>query len=278
VKLERFGTYGLGRPYHAALVDLKGRSHPHGHRDYYEVMVVVHGDGEHQLSSAGGPKYAQPLGVGDVVLVRPRDRHTIVGAVQFYNIAFPATTWRTFEGLANLDPAWDVASTPRSERLGPADQRAVRACATVLDRFQRGPGELDLIRFWTDIIPLFMPSTDVPAPPGTPRWLVLAIAAMSREEYLRGGVPQLQALANVSAAHLTRSMRRFYGTTPTAFVAELRLRHAAMLLTTTTRTVTDIAYSCGFASASYFTRCFRPVYESPREFRRSAGNAFVPSG
>jgi AraC family cel operon transcriptional repressor len=277
VKLERFGTYGRGRPYHAALVDLRGRSHPHGHRDYYEVMVVVNGDGEHQLSSAGGPAYAQPLGAGDVVLVRPRDRHTIVGAVQFYNIAFPATTWRTFEALASL-PAWDRASTPRGERLGPGDQRAARACAAVLDRFQRGPGELDLIRFWTDIVPLLMPPTDGPAPPGAPAWLTSAIAAMTREAYLREGVPRLQELAHVSAAHLTRTMRRFYGTTPTGFVAELRVRHAAMLLTTTTRTVTDIAYSCGFASASYFTRCFRLAYQSsPREFRRSAGNAFVPS-
>jgi AraC family cel operon transcriptional repressor len=279
VRLERFGDYALGRPYHAALVDLKGRSHPHGHRDYYEVMAVVHGDGQHLLSSAGGRTHAEPLGPGDVVLLRPRDRHTISGAVRFYNIAFPAISWRTFQGLAKIDPAWDLAPMPPHERLPAGDERAARACAAVLDRFHHTPGELDLIRFWTDITPLLAPPADGPdRPPGTPEWLIVASAAMGREEHLREGVPRLRALAHVSSAHLTRSMRRFYDTTPTAFVTDLRLRHAATLLATTTRAVTDIAYSCGFASPSYFTRCFRQAHRtSPRDFRRAAGNAFVPS-
>jgi AraC-like DNA-binding protein len=95
--------------------------------------------------------------------------------------------------------------------------------------------------------------------------------------HLRAGVPRLCELAAVSAAHLSRSMREHYGTTPTDFVTGLRLQRAAELLDTTSESVTRIAHRCGFSSQSYFTRCFRAAYGvPPREYRRRTWQAFVP--
>jgi len=274
-RAERFEDHALGWPYHAALVQLKNRSHPHSHRDYYEVMAIVAGDGEQLVSHAGGPARRQPLHRGDLLLVRPRDHHTIVGALRFYNIAFPATGWRTFVGLAGADRG--AGSVPPLVR--PSDDRGAQACAAALDRFHDAPRHVDLIRFWCEVLDLLAPATETPERPvDIPDWLISAAAAMSQEEHLREGVPRLRELAHVSDAHLTRSMRRFYGTTPTEFVADVRLRRAATLLATTTRTVTEIAYACGFTSASYFTRRFREAHgASPRQFRVAARNAFVPS-
>ena len=101
---------------------------------------------------------------------------------------------------------------------------------------------------------------------------------MRREPNLRGGVPRLLELANVSPAHLSRTMRVHYDTSPTRFVADLRLEHASALLATTDLTVTEIAYRCGFASQSYFTRRFRArLHEiAPRESRIRARRACVP--
>src|SRR5205823_1518765 len=126
----------------AALVDMRGRSGRHGHRDYYEVMAVADGAGEQDL---GG--WVQPLEPGDVILMRPRDQHAIAGRVRFYNIAFPATGWRTFAGLLGMD--WDAPARPPSCRV--ADELALDACAVALRRFHESPTALDLIRFWTDI-------------------------------------------------------------------------------------------------------------------------------
>ncbi|MFC6016214.1 AraC family transcriptional regulator [Plantactinospora solaniradicis] len=275
-RTERFEDHALGRPYHAALVDLKSRSHPHSHRDYYEVMAVVAGDGEQLVSHAGKPTRSQQLRPGDLLLVRPRDHHTIVGAVRFYNVAFPATGWRTFVGLAGVDTGWDSGDLP--PHVLRSDDRGARACAAVLERFHDAPGQVDLIRFWSDLVEMVAPAAPEPkGPPGVPEWLITATAAMSREDYLREGVPRLRALAHVSDAHLARSMRRYYGTTPTEFIADLRLRRAATLLATTTRTVADVAYACGFASASYFTRRFHEAHgAAPRQFRGAARHAFVP--
>lgn len=276
--IERFEDHALGRPYHAALIDLKGRvqTRIHEHRDYYEVMVVVAGSGEHHVRPASRPPHVFALRPRDVVLVRPSDRHAIVGAVQFYNIAFPATAWRAFVALAKVDLAGE--HDPLPPHVSVPDDRVDRACAHVLEHFQRTPGELDLIRFWTEVVPLFEATTTAPTqPPGTPDWLTTAVAAMTSEQNLRHGVPRLLALAHVSPAHLARSMRRHYNMTASEFVADVRLRHAATLLATTARPIADIAFSCGYHSASYFTRCFRAAHGvTPRQFRYNARHPFVP--
>lgn len=285
--LERFETHALGRPYHAALVDLRGRSEPHGHRDYCEVMVVLDGEGSQDL----GPGVAdrlQPLRPGDVILLRSydrltgRDQHAISGPVRFYNIAFPASRWRAFADLAGVRPEWHTAERPPHRRLSPESglDVAEAACALALERFRSGPRPLDLIGFWAELVPLLDPEPAPgvePPPTGAPDWLVAACADLQREDNLRGGVPRLLELARVSPAHLARSMRRYYDTTATGYVSELRLRRAATLLTTTMRPVAEIADACGFASPAYFTRRFQAVHGmAPREFRKAAQHAFVP--
>jgi transcriptional regulator GlxA family with amidase domain len=67
--------------------------------------------------------------------------------------------------------------------------------------------------------------------------------------------------------------------TPTSFVAGLRLRHAEMLLATTSASLTEISYRCGFSSPSYFSKSFRSIRgESPRDFRYRAREAVLPRG
>jgi AraC-like DNA-binding protein len=123
-----------------------------------------------------------------------------------------------------------------------------------------------------------LPGTEVPPESSLrPAWLVRACTAMAREENLRGGVPKLVQLAGVSQGHLCRSMRGHYGSTPTEFVAGLRLRHAEVLLATTSISLTEIAGRCGFSSLSYFSRSFRATQGvSPREFRQRTRQAVLP--
>jgi AraC-like DNA-binding protein/mannose-6-phosphate isomerase-like protein (cupin superfamily) len=273
VRVNRFDDHARGRPYHAALVDLRGARTPHGHRDFYEVMAVLDGAGSQDLGT--GP---QPLRPGDLVLIRPGDRHALAGTdpggVRFFNVAFPAAAWRAFVDLSGVGAGWDGFATPPAGR---AEAAAVEACRRLLDRFHDTPRMVDLIRFWLDVLPALHPEPDAIESSGAPRWLATACAAMRQPDHLRAGVPRLLRLAHVSPAHLARSMRRYYGTTPTEFVAQLRLRQAAALLATTSRSITEIGDVCGYASASYFNRCFRAAHGmSPREFRRTAREAFVP--
>jgi AraC family cel operon transcriptional repressor len=232
----------------------------HTHADFHEFMGIVSGAGEHLLTTG-----SHPLRPGDVVLVRSQDQHAIRGigseGLEFINIAFPSSAWQGFLDLTRTS----APTTFHGERALPAFSRA-------LERFQDEPTYFDLLRFWIDVLP-------VPDPPqrGIPDWLGKACTAMRSEANLRLGLPRLLELSAVSPAHLSRSMRTAYGLTPTEFVIDLRLEHAASLLAATNLTIAAVADRCGFSSQSYFTRCFTAAHEiSPRDFRNRSQRAFVP--
>jgi AraC-like DNA-binding protein/mannose-6-phosphate isomerase-like protein (cupin superfamily) len=274
----RFAEEAFGNPYHAALVRkpaASGASPLHGHADFFEFMAVVEGSGRNLL-----PAGRQELRAGDVVLVRPQDRHEPQGVgphgMRFVNVAFPSRAWQHFGGIVELPGA--TGADPPLWRLDAASsERAHQLFRRVLNRFHHGPVMVDVLRFWTDLVELLSGDPAAGEQSAGPEWLVRARSDMHLEEHLRAGVPRLTELAAVSPAHLSRSMREHYGTTPTAFVTELRLQRAAELLGTTSESVTRIAHRCGFSSQSYFTRCFRDAYGMPpKEYRRRSGQAFVP--
>lgn len=288
VPMLRFETRALGRVFYAAPRMFTPRaveSGGHGHADYYEIFGVVDGRGEHDLLGVG----CQPLATGHVVLIRPKDQHRFRGlapaGMTVVNVAFTAAAWRTFADLTYLDRngAWEHSQLPPVFTPQDAALDTMRAVfQRALTSSQPSPTMLDLVRFWTDLfeLPGMRSDEDNSEDGGGPRrpaWLTQACAEMRREDNLHGGVVRLRELAHVSAAHLSRSMQETYGVTPTQFVADLRLQHAATLLSSTTASVTEIAYRCGFSSQSYFTRSFRVAHEvSPRAFRDRAVRAFLP--
>ncbi|MFI6602400.1 AraC family transcriptional regulator [Nonomuraea sp. NPDC050536] len=271
----RWVEFAAGLPYHAALVPVSGsrrdRPEPHSHADFHELVFVTTGAGAQRVGES-----EQPLRAGDVVLVRPHDRHEFSATAEgmrFINIAFPSERWRVFADLVGL-PEWDRRDLPLSVRTDPGGQvgaEFARALGAGLPRM------LDLVRLWSAVVPL-LEGADGSAVDQRPGWLVSARVAMSREENLREGLPRLLALAAVSPGHLARSMRRHYGCSPITFVVERRLEHAALLLTTTTEGIGQIAQRCGFSGQSYFARLFKDRYGmTPRDHREAARRAVVPS-
>lgn len=70
---------------------------------------------------------------------------------------------------------------------------------------------------------------------------------------------KIKALTNYSVAELIRN---------------IRLQHAAVLLRTTSQTVAEIAFTVGFSSPNYFSRCYKAFYnESPAETQSRTSKA-----
>jgi transcriptional regulator GlxA family with amidase domain len=86
--------------------------------------------------------------------------------------------------------------------------------------------------------------------------------------------------APLSAAHLARQLKtsqrqlerlfqKYLGCTPTHYNQGLRMERARALLKQTDRPITEIALSCGFASASYFSTVYQRYFNLlPRQDRR----------
>ncbi len=83
-------------------------------------------------------------------------------------------------------------------------------------------------------------------------------------------VEDLAADMGLSRVQLYRKVKALTGSTPIDLLRKARLAQARRLLLESTQTVSEIAYQVGFASPSYFTKCYKDEFGTvPGEARKS---------
>ncbi len=81
----------------------------------------------------------------------------------------------------------------------------------------------------------------------------------------------IAASANISGRECLRCFSQNLNTTPFTYLLEYRIRQAASELKNSSRSVTDVAYACGFSGTSYFSKTFRKIMGcTPSEYRGGA--------
>lgn len=76
----------------------------------------------------------------------------------------------------------------------------------------------------------------------------------------------------LSRRQLERLFRKHLGRTPAQYYLELRLERARHLLYQTSMPIMNVAFACGFVSASHFSTCYRQKYgRTPRAERVALG-------
>ncbi|PMS33370.1 AraC family transcriptional regulator with amidase-like domain [Trinickia symbiotica] len=90
-------------------------------------------------------------------------------------------------------------------------------------------------------------------------------AILLMEQYVGRALPldELASKLDLSPRQLERLFKAETGKSPQTFAKHVRLRTAAWLLTSSDRTVADIASSCGFSDASHLGREFRKQFGLP---------------
>ena len=77
-------------------------------------------------------------------------------------------------------------------------------------------------------------------------------------------VDQLGSMMGMSRVQLYRKIKSLTNYSPNELLRIARLKKAASLLTTTDKTIAEIAYEVGFTSPSYFTKCYKEYFgENP---------------
>ena len=83
-------------------------------------------------------------------------------------------------------------------------------------------------------------------------------------------IPALAAHFRLSASRFAHRFRDAFGTSPQTYVEGCRLEMARRMLLTTTKSVKEVAFACGFNDPLYFSKRFTRLNKtSPSEWRRS---------
>ena len=81
-------------------------------------------------------------------------------------------------------------------------------------------------------------------------------------------IGDMAAAAAVSRSVLQRKLKQEMGVTPLELLNEARMKRAGQLLLLPEKTVSEVAYACGFTDPKYFSRCFKQsTGKSPTEFK-----------
>lgn len=264
-----------GRSYSLHIEDLPHawRYPEHTHAGFGDLVAVERGQLHQRVN---GEELL--LHAGDLLLVRPGDRHELWGeGFRFFNLNLPAAEWELLSAYAGpalgMQRLAAARQAPRAS-LGPAARQEFFADLAGLIAGDLAARVL-LGRFLMRWLPVFTPAAASPRG-GGPEWMEPLL------QRIEAGVGQgldaadLPRLAGVSQAHLSRSFRRHLGVTPSQHLNRLRLRQAAVQLARTGRDVLDIGYGLGFRSPSYFYRLFARAYGLPpaayrRRHRMPAG-------
>ena len=234
--------------------------------EYYEIFLVTGGRARHVLR--GGECALAP---GALVFVRPDDAHDYADCTDdfsFWNLAVSAASVESlFAYLGDGFPAAALAAAPSpptvwlgawetralAERMAGLTPKCGESAPTVRLRTRMLLAELLVGHFAA------LPA----AAPAAPLWLEDACARMRRPENFIAGFSRLVELSGKTKEHLARSMKKYYGTTPSDFVTELRLAYAANLLADSDYNAADVCYECGFQNLSWFYTAFTKKYGEP---------------
>ena len=86
-------------------------------------------------------------------------------------------------------------------------------------------------------------------------------------------IKSLCAMSGLSPSKLQEGFKFMHSRTVSDFVRNTRLEKAERLLTSTDLTISEIVYSVGLTSRSYFCKIFKDKYKfSPREYKQSLSN------
>lgn len=97
------------------------------------------------------------------------------------------------------------------------------------------------------------------------RFLAVFTARMGEPEL---SVDAVAAEMGLGRSQLYRKIKALTNYSPVELMRTLRLRHARTLLTSTDKTISEIAYEVGFSSPAYFTKCYKDAYgETPTDLR-----------
>lgn len=247
----------------------------HSHA-FDELVIILKGTAMHVIDTQ-----AFPVKAGDVFVISQNQEHQYqeMHGLALANILFDADAlhmaeWdiRTlpgFHALFLLEPTFRTQHNFRS-RLQLSEQKLHKINDLVhnltRETEQRNPGYRVIARglFMQLAVALSRAYSSTPTEESVDLLRIGdAIAHIEANYVHKITLDDLARKSHLSQRHFTRVFQQCMGRSPIAHLVHVRCQKAAELLTGTNRTITDIAFDCGFSDSNYFTRCFRKTMQMP---------------
>lgn len=173
-------------------------------------------------------------------------------------------------------PGLDVFQRYKPESLYPASKTDVANFKYIISHLETSSPEIfiELRALLLRLLKPFMANdwrTIQPAPENAER-LKPALELLNKHYNQPFDLRATAKAVKMNPASMSDLFRRTFGSSPSRYLMNLRLRRAQNLLLSTDRRICDIAAECGFEDPLYFSRIFRKrCCFSPREFRQNRG-------
>jgi AraC-like DNA-binding protein len=259
-------------------------SHRH---DFTELVVVYAGSGIHTL---GGEN--RRIGAGEVILIPRGSEHSYTDSseLSYVNVVFdskkllddPLVSGALFGNSEECEAAVNFPSF----RLSAFGTREALAIINRIDQelFRKEEGyelsaKANFLLLWVYLARAR--TWGEPHEESSEARVRRLIERIARNSSLALSVEEMAEEARTSPRNFRREFKRVTGEAPGSYVNRLRIDEACLLLSSTDKTITQIAILAGFEDPAYFTRMFRQLKGmSPRSFRlnRSGVGPIRPGG
>jgi len=249
--------------------ELDTRRPPQLHtQDFHELLWVQNGSVRLHTDAA-----KRDLTEGDVLFISPDQPHGLQGRGEAAIVVSLAIRPGVIKAIGSRHDDlsgvafWGPQAAPNVIHRDMRQLAALNQAALQLERSPRRKLYLEAF-----LLP-FLVALDRPPEGmdnGAPDWLIAACSAAQAPAVFRQGAAGFVAATGRAHPHVSRTMRRFMGVTPSDYINMLRMDHAARQLAGTSDPLPEIAADCGLPNLSHFHKLFLAHHgETPLRYRRA---------
>lgn len=245
---------------------------PHCH-DYYEIFLTLAGSATHFVNGV-----TEPITAGYLIFIRKDDEHDYMNydrSFEFINLAFSENTLeKLFDYLGEGFPAEHLLKVPLPPVVKLTDKETRNLYMKLAELNTVNFSDKAKLKLKTRGLLVHIFTTyfgDIRSEDGQtdlPFWLENAYEKMRSPKNFILGKNRFFELCGMTREHASRSLRKYYGVTPSEYVNDLRLSYAAGLFLSSNLSATDVCYECGFQNVSWFYSAFTKKFGlTPAKYR-----------
>lgn len=252
---------------------------PHSH-DYYEFCLIVSGKQALTINDL-----SFEVNKGALIFCRPKDVHSksYLENGEHITIAFPKASFDALFSYLGEGFTPDILLNPdcspivylaEFERESIVNQLKKMFLAEIYNQ------KLIKVQYKIMLIQIFSKyflELQLESKGRMPKWFEEVVMKMQLKENFTEGINAFLRLSGICHEHLCRMTKKYLNMTPTQFINNQRLNHAARLLLFSNFDISAICFDSGFGNMSHFYHQFKRKYGiSPAKYKGLKQSQLIP--